>query len=63
MIMQRRPLHETSNTTIALLNPIKQHVHTLTADNGKEFTNHQVIGSKLDATVYFAKPYHAWKCG
>ncbi len=62
-LIQRATADETSNTTIALLNPIKQHVHTLTADNGKEFTNHQVIGSKLDATVYFARPYHAWKRG
>lgn len=36
---------------------------TLTADNGKEFANHQVIAEKLEATVYFARPYHSWERG
>ena len=36
---------------------------TLTADNGKEFANHQTIASKLRATVYFDRPYHSWERG
>ncbi len=45
------------------LTPIKEHVHTLTSDNGKEFTNHQSIGEALEAGFYFAKPYHSWERG
>ena len=36
---------------------------TLTADNGKEFANHQTIASNLGATVYFSRPYHSWERG
>jgi IS30 family transposase len=32
-------------------------IKTLTLDNDKAFANHQTIGSKLDAGVYFTRPY------
>lgn len=38
-------------------------VHTLTADNGKEFAQHQRLGAALQADVYFADPYSAWQRG
>ena len=38
-------------------------VHTLTADNGKEFAMHEAIAFDLDAKVYFAKPYCSWQRG
>ena len=38
-------------------------VQTLTADNGKEFAEHQKITAALKAQVYFATPYHAWERG
>ena len=38
-------------------------VHTLTADNGKEFAAHQTIATALQADVYFADPYSAWQRG
>lgn len=49
--------------TIALLTPHKEHTQTITADNGKEFADHATISQALDATVYFAHPYHAWERG
>lgn len=45
------------------LSSIKEFVYTLTADNGKEFANHQNVSSKLEAGFYFAKPYHSWERG
>lgn len=45
------------------LRPVKAFVHTLTADNGKEFANHQRVGLELEAGFYFAKPYHSWERG
>lgn len=45
------------------LKPIKDFVHTLTADNGKEFANHQKISFELEAGFYFAKPYCSWERG
>jgi IS30 family transposase len=51
---------ETINT---LLSDFKEHVHTLTVDNGKEFAEHKRIAKKLNAKVYFAHPYHSWERG
>ena len=45
------------------LKPIKDFVYTLTADNGKEFANHQKVSFELEAGFYFAKPYHSWERG
>ena len=35
----------------------KAFIKTLTLDNDKGFANHQSIGKKLDADVYFTRPY------
>ena len=43
--------------------PIADLVHTITLDNGKEFSLHEILASVLDADVYFAKPYHSWERG
>jgi IS30 family transposase len=52
---------EVTKATIALLQPYKEHVHTITADNGKEFSGHEKIAKALDAEVYFAHPYSSWE--
>jgi IS30 family transposase len=49
--------------TIALLAPFKKAVHTITADNGKEFAYHEQISKALDAKVFFADPYSSWQRG
>ena len=46
-----------------LLKPWKSLVHTLTADNGKEFAGHQEISHILEADFFFAHPYAAWERG
>ena len=38
-------------------------IHTITADNGKEFARHKEIAKGLDAEFYFARPYHSWERG
>jgi IS30 family transposase len=48
---------------IALLNPVRQFVKTITFDNGKEFTLHESIAKALSCETYFAKPYHSWERG
>lgn len=53
----------TAQAMIRKLAPYRAQVHTITADNGKEFANHQQIASKLIAGFYFATPYHAWERG
>jgi IS30 family transposase len=49
--------------TIALLQPFKHAVHTITADNGKEFAYHEVMTEHLKCGVYFADPYCSWQRG
>jgi len=39
---------------IQVLKPIKNRVHTLTYDNGKEFAEHEEMAKALDAEIYFA---------
>ena len=49
--------------TIRLLMPFAGAVHTITADNGKEFAYHQQITAELKAAVYFCHPYSSWERG
>jgi len=52
-----------TKATINLLMPFHGRVHTITADNGKEFAWHSKIAEQLDAKVYFAHPYSSWERG
>lgn len=54
---------DVTRATIALLAPFKAAVHTITADNGKEFSYHEEISKALAADVYFAHPYSSWERG
>ena len=49
--------------TIKSLQPIKDLVHTIMTDNGKEFAKHQEIAEKLEISFYFCKAYHPWEHG
>ena len=37
--------------------------HTIAFDNGKEFAGHEKIAKLLNASCYFATPYHSWERG
>lgn len=54
---------DVTQATIALLRPFKEVVHTITADNGKEFAYHEKISKALSADIYFAHPYSSWERG
>ena len=43
--------------------PIAALVLTVTLDNGREFSMHEMLSLVLDARVFFAKPYHSWERG
>jgi IS30 family transposase len=38
-------------------------VHTLTSDNGREFSEHEHIAKTLNASFYFCHPYASWERG
>lgn len=52
-----------ADETIKALMPFKGLIHTITADNGKEFACHERIAKELGVNVYFAHPYHSWERG
>ncbi len=46
-----------------LLEDWKPYLHTITADNGKEFAGHQQVADNLNIDYLFARPYHSWERG
>lgn len=52
-----------ADAIIDMLSPYKTHVHTITADNGSEFVEHERVSAALEAQVYFAHPYCSWERG
>lgn len=54
---------QVSIAVIDELLPFKNHVLSITTDNGTEFADHKLITQKLNATVYFAHPYSSWEKG
>lgn len=54
---------ELADRTIEILTPYKEMVFSITADNGKEFSEHKKISQALDIDFYFCHPYHSWERG
>lgn len=65
-VIGKAPNRTAQEVTAVILNgltPLAAQVQTLTYDNGKEFAQHQEIANELDASGYFAHPYHSWERG
>lgn len=45
------------------LSPFVDQLHSLTVDNGREFTEHGRLEKALSMRVYFADPYASWQRG
>ena len=54
---------EVTAATIARLQPYKDHIHTITSDNGKEFAGHQEIAKASEIDFFFAHPYQCLERG
>lgn len=52
-----------AESVVGMLLPYKDHIHSITSDNGTEFAEHKVIAEKLDLKFYFAHPYSSWERG
>jgi transposase, IS30 family len=59
----RHTAEEVAQVAVTLLAPVSARVHTITADNGREFVEHEEIAAQLAARFYFAHPYAAWERG
>lgn len=51
------------NAIISMLFQVKEAVHTITFDNGKEFAYHSKVANTLNCKTYFANPYSSWERG
>ncbi len=48
---------------IEMILPLKSWLHTITSDNGKEFSKHEEIASALDTDFFFCHAYSSWERG
>lgn len=62
-IVESKHADVVTGAIVELLQPIKHLVHTITADNGKEFSYHEQIAKKLNIKFYFCDPYSSWQRG
>ena len=60
---RNRKSEDVLKATIELLKPMKKNIKTITADNGKEFSQHIQIAKALKIDFYFADPYSSWQRG
>ena len=60
-LVARRTKEAVAEEIISLLADLP--VHTITCDNGKEFTDHERVAERLGTEVYFAHPYASWERG
>ncbi len=61
--LPRPPVTAMHRATVHRLNPLRDHVHTITSDNGKAFARHRDTTDSLCAQVFFATPSHVWERG
>jgi len=61
--VKRRTAQAVRKQVCRMLLPVKNKVHTLTSDHGKEFADHEQIAQRLELKFYFAHPYAAWERG
>jgi len=61
--VERRTAQAVRKQVCRMLLPVKNKVHTLTSDHGKEFAEHEHIAQILELKFYFAHPYAAWERG
>lgn len=61
MKLESKHADQTAQAIIEALSPYR--VHTITYDNGLEFSKHETVSRSLKAKGYFCKPYHSWEKG
>ncbi len=61
--LEGKNAEQLAQKAIEALLPWEDRIYTITADNGKEFAEHEKIANKLKVLFFFAKPYHSWERG
>jgi transposase, IS30 family len=55
--------HPLARAAVTKLGNCPLPIKSITVDNGREFTQHEIITEGLKAPVFFARPYHSWERG
>lgn len=62
--LERKVASLTSSSIVNALSVYNSsQIHSITYDNGCEFSKHENVNEKLECNSYFCKPYHAWEKG
>jgi IS30 family transposase len=61
--VERKTAQAVADAVIELMKSLPVRTHTITADNGLEFADHERIAKELNTDVYFAHPYSSWERG
>ena len=59
--VERKTAQTVADAVIELMKLLPVRTHTITADNGQEFADHERIAKELNTDVYFAHPYSSWE--
>lgn len=54
---------ELARTVMHMMRPFRQHIKSITTDNGIEFACHEMITKSLGVSVYFTDPYSSCQKG
>ena len=59
--VERKTAQAVADAVIELMQSLPIRAYTITADNGREFAEHERIAKELNDDVYFAHPYSSWE--
>ena len=63
-LAKKKTVQQINQVTLRLFESIAETFrHTMTFDNGKEFSGHQTLAKALGLSCFFANPYHSWERG
>jgi transposase, IS30 family len=62
-LLEGKNASDVKDKIIDILHSKKHQIHTITSDNGKEFSGHLEIAKSLEIDYYFAHPYSSWERG
>ena len=59
--IEHKTTQAVADAVIELMKSLPVRAHTITADNGQEFADHECIAKELNTDVYFGHPYPSWE--
>jgi IS30 family transposase len=63
-LAKNKTVQQINQVTLRLFEPMaKAFRHTMTFDNGREFSGHRQLAEALGVSCFFANPYHSWERG